>query len=126
LLLIVLLAAVLLALVAVRLLTGGGFETVEPVRAAELLRDRAVLLLDVRTRGEFRFGRIPGARLIPMAELEAAMATLPADRPLVVYCASGLRSRMAARRLSGRKGGRVFNLAGGIAAWQRAGLPVEK
>jgi rhodanese-related sulfurtransferase len=110
----------------VRWLSGGGYDTVAPELAAELLKDKEVVLLDVRTKGEYRLGRIPGARLIPVSELERQMGQIPLDRRLLVYCASGFRSRLVARRLAGLSKGKVFNLAGGLDAWQRAGLPVEK
>jgi rhodanese-related sulfurtransferase len=71
--------------------------------------------------GEFRRGGITGAIHIPMAEVGRRLAELPTDRPLVVYCATGLRSAMVVRMLmrQGRK--EVYNLTGGIVAWQRGG-----
>jgi rhodanese-related sulfurtransferase len=120
------LLAVAAAVALIRWLAGGGYETVAPDRAAELLKEKDLVLLDVRTKGEYRLGRIPGALLIPVSELERKMDQIPLDRRLLVYCASGFRSRLVARRLAGLSKGKVFNLAGGLDAWQRAGLPVEK
>jgi rhodanese-related sulfurtransferase len=100
----------------------GGIPSIPPAEAERLMREQKALLLDVRTRGEQRFGHIAGATLMPMAELERRQGEIPSEPPLVVYCASGLRSRAAAARLSRRRRGPVYNLAGGISAWQRQGF----
>ena len=76
-------------------------------------------LLDVREPWEHDIANIPGARLVPMEQLESALGTLDPDRELVVYCHHGIRSRAAAERL--RAGGirRARSLAGGIERWSR-------
>jgi hydroxyacylglutathione hydrolase len=112
--------------VAVRMLAGGGYRSVSPSVGADLLQDRNVFLLDVRTKGEYGLGRIPGASLVPISALEVGLDRIPVDRPLLIYCASGFRSRLAARRLVKHSRQPVYNLTGGIQAWQRSGLPVEK
>ena len=53
------------------------------------------LLLDVRTPGEFSAGAIPGAKNIPVQSLGSRLGELPKDKPIVVYCASGMRSASA-------------------------------
>jgi len=60
-------------------------------------------VLDVRSEAEFRGGAYRGALHIPLQELAARLSRIPRDRPVVVYCASGTRSAMAARIL--RKAG---------------------
>lgn len=84
-------------------------------------------LLDVRQPGEYEQERIPGARLIPLPELPARVTELDPEKPLIAYCAIGGRSRAAAQYLSGRGFRQVFNLRGGIAAWQggKASGPAE-
>ena len=69
---------------------------------------------------------MPGARNIPLAELDQRLSELPANKPVLICCASGARSSRAASVL--RKAGReqVFNLSGGLQAWRQAGLPVVK
>jgi rhodanese-related sulfurtransferase len=57
-------------------------------------------VLDVRTPQEFRGGAYPGARNIPVQELWVRLPEVPAGRPVVVYCASGMRSASAARLLA--------------------------
>ncbi len=99
--------------------------------AYELMEDGAhhPLVLDVRTPGEFRGrgGHLPGAILVPLGELEQHLAELGKvrDREVIVVCRSGNRSAIASRILCDAGFTEVMNLAGGLIAWQRSGLPVE-
>ncbi len=74
-------------------------------------------ILDVRQPGEYEAGHIPGAKLIPIADLGNRLNELDPDKPTLVYCAVGGRSRVAAQMLSGKGFGKVINLTGGIKAW---------
>ena len=85
--------------------------------AARLGRKDDFDLVDVREPHEWAIARIPGARLIPLGELERRLGELDASREIVVHCRSGARSAKAARLLAARGFGRVLNLAGGIARW---------
>lgn len=77
-------------------------------------------LLDVREAWEFAIAQLPGARLVPLAELPARLAELPRDRELVTVCHHGMRSEQA-RALLRRTGfGHVRSLAGGVDAWARS------
>lgn len=90
----------------------------EDVRA--FLRDReqgAVMLLDVRQPDEFEEGRIPGARLIPLGELPDRLRELERDKPTVVYCRRGGRGSAGASVLMHAGFSEVYNLDGGISAW---------
>jgi adenylyltransferase/sulfurtransferase len=89
-----------------------------------LLREGAVLL-DVREAWEVAQAHIEGMRWIPMGEVEARYQEIPKDRTVVVYCASGQRSGKVTQWLRERGYDRVFNLVGGIIAWQNAGRPVR-
>jgi len=102
-------------------------DTAEARAYMENLPEGAYTLLDVRQPGEFEQGRIPGARLIPLPELPDRISELDRDKPVLAYCAVGGRSRAAAQYLLGRGFKEVYNLKGGIAAWQRgkATGPVE-
>jgi rhodanese-related sulfurtransferase len=82
------------------------------------------LMVDVRQAAEVRAGAIPGVTHIPLTELGGRMAALPRDRQILTICYSGHRSPLAARRL-GKAGYEVLNVAGGMQAWQEAGLPVN-
>jgi rhodanese-related sulfurtransferase/rubrerythrin len=78
----------------------------------------AYTLLDVRQPGEYEVEHIPGARLIPLPGLKDGHSELDSQKPVVVYCASGGRSLAAAQLLSGLGFDEIYNLQGGIKAWQ--------
>lgn len=79
------------------------------------------LLVDVRQPDEYRQGHIPGAVLIPLGQIPERIDELPVDRDIIFYCRSGKRSRGAALFTGSRPyvAGSVFNLVGGILAWER-------
>lgn len=85
---------------------------------ARLGREDGVVLLDVREPWEWALGYLPGARLLPLGDLERAIDSLPRDLDLVVYCKGGVRSAHAAIELAGAGFERVWSLAGGIARWR--------
>jgi rhodanese-related sulfurtransferase len=81
------------------------------------------LLVDVRQEVETRSGAVPGAVLIPLTEFGRRYEELPRDRPILTICRSNHRSPLAARRLA-KAGYDVTDIAGGLNAWQAAGLPL--
>jgi len=81
------------------------------------------LVLDVRGRAEWDAGHLPGATLMPLAELADRLDELDPDQPIVVHCQGGSRSAIAASLLLAR-GRRAANLVGGFGAWTREGRPV--
>jgi len=83
-------------------------------RAKQLVAEGATLL-DVRTPGEFAEGHAPGAKNIPVDQVEARSGELDKSRPVVTYCAAGARSRQAASMLRER-GFTVYDL-GTLSAW---------
>ncbi len=91
-------------------------------QAAELL-GRAQFV-DVREAWEVAQAHIPGMHWIPMGEIESRYGEISRDRPVVVYCASGQRSGKVTDWLRTRGYDNVYNLAGGILAWQNAQQPV--
>lgn len=78
-----------------------------------------VVLLDVRERWEYETGHIPGAINLPWNSqvLQAEYASLPKDRPVIVVCRSGNRSRLASAFLDERGFGDVRNMLGGMVSW---------
>ena len=92
---------------------------------ANRLGDPGVHILDVRQPAEWRHGHIRGSQNLPLMQLDHRLATLPQGKTIVTVCASGHRSAAAARTLE-RAGYQVENLKGGMHAWARTGLPVEK
>ena len=82
------------------------------------------LIVDVRAPIERQEKRIPGSAGIPLTQLADRLGDLPADRPLLVHCAGGYRSSIAASLLQ-RHGFTAGEIAGGIAAWEAGRLPLE-
>jgi rhodanese-related sulfurtransferase len=94
--------------------------------AAELLSSpEPPLAIDVRTPRERDQKYIAGSLGIPLNHLVEKLETLPKDRPLLVYCAGGYRSSIAASLLERGGFDRVSEIAGGIAGWEAASLPVQ-
>jgi glyoxylase-like metal-dependent hydrolase (beta-lactamase superfamily II)/rhodanese-related sulfurtransferase len=85
---------------------------------------RAVLI-DVRAPRERASKHIAGSLSLPLNHLAEKVAEIPAGRPLLVYCAGGYRSSIAASLLQRAGFAEVGEIAGGLAAWEAAGLPVE-
>jgi len=75
-------------------------------------------ILDVRQPNEYKKGHIPGAVLIPLPELNERIKEIDPRKPTMVYCAVGGRSRVAAQMLSGNGFEQIYNLSGGIKAWE--------
>lgn len=96
--------------------------------SARLKKSRDLIVVDVREPDEWtgELGRIPGARHIPLGTLVSRLSELPARGQIVTACKSGMRSARAADQL--QKAGRadVLSMAGGMLAWNAAGLSVER
>lgn len=88
---------------------------------------RPIRIVDVRERDEFEQGYIPGAKFIPRGHLELQIEDHERDRdaPIVLYCAGGVRSALAAKALQDMGYRNVYSLAGGFSAWKHAGLPFD-
>jgi len=95
------------------------------VAAARLATPRPPLVVDVRAAPERAQKRIDGSVHIPLNHLVERMSEIPADRPVLVHCAGGYRSSIAASLLQRSGRADVSELAGGITAWETAGLPVR-
>jgi rhodanese-related sulfurtransferase len=98
------------------------YGTVSAPQAAALA-DGGAVLLDVREPQEWQAGHAPRARHIPLGQIARRAGELPKGRAVVTVCRSGARSARAAALLAA-DGREVSNLAGGMHAWVRAGLPV--
>ena len=85
-------------------------------------------VLDVRSPGEFDgpLGRLEGARLLPLPELATRASELNWGCPLLVVCRSGRRSAHACEWFAEHGLGPAINLAGGMIAWNQAGLPITR
>lgn len=83
-----------------------------------------VMLIDTRTPEEFSFGSIPGAINIPLDDLRDRMSEVPTSKPVVLFCAVGLRGYLAQRILMGNGYRNVRNLSGGYKLYSAAVAPV--
>jgi hydroxyacylglutathione hydrolase len=84
------------------------------------------VLIDVRAPRERDQKHIAGSSSMPLNHLVENLHGLASDRAVLVYCAGGYRSSIAASLLQHRGFAQVSEIAGGIAAWEAAGLPVQK
>jgi rhodanese-related sulfurtransferase len=105
----------------------GGIPTID-VNEAAARRDgpEDPIVVDVREADEFATVRLEGVALLPMSTFGERHAELPKDRPLLIMCHMGGRSAAAAGFLLRSGWTDVVNVAGGIDAWERAGLPVKR
>lgn len=98
---------------------------ISAAQARSRTADGTAVLLDVRETSEWDAGHAPGAVHLPLSALVGgAPLPPPADRPVVVICRSGNRSRRAARVLADR-GVSVVDVTGGMTAWAAAGFAVR-
>jgi hydroxyacylglutathione hydrolase len=98
-------------------------------RVAAAAPEQAPIMFDVRAPGERKQQRIGGSVGMPLthlAHLGERLAELPADRPLLVYCAGGYRSSTAASLLQRHGLTQVSEIVGGSAAWDAGQLPLEQ
>jgi len=102
--------------------------TIDVAEAERRLREDPAgpLLLDVREPNEFVEVRAPGAILLPTSVFMARIGELPPDRPLLVVCHVGGRSAVVVSYLVRAGRSDVVNVAGGMEAWARAGLPIRR
>lgn len=91
---------------------------IEPVQlAARIERGDALEIIDVREPYEWKMGHIPGARLVPLAQIPAELERLDPRRETILYCKVGARSMFAASQLAAAGVRDVRNLSGGILRW---------
>lgn len=92
---------------------------------ADYFKQKNHTLIDVRSPSEFKSGHIPGAINIPLNQLAGGLSKIKSDKPVVVVCASGNRSRAGARIVAKAGYDDVHNLSGGTMRWQMRGFPVK-
>jgi rhodanese-related sulfurtransferase len=99
--------------------------TLSPLEAKRLL-DQGAVLVDIREADEHARENIPGARLMPLSQLDQADLGLPEGQRVIFHCRSGARTQGNAAHLAAKVGGtgEAYIVEGGIDAWKRAGLPM--
>jgi rhodanese-related sulfurtransferase len=106
--------------------TGGG--AISATDAVLLINREKAVVVDVCGVDEFKAGHIAGAKSLPLGELESGLAGVVKNKatPVILVCASGMRSKRAvaiAKKLGYEN---AHSLAGGLGAWRSASLPIEK
>lgn len=99
-----------------------------PGEATLLINREDAHIVDVREVDEFASGHLPEAKNIPASKLADRIAELEKfkDKPILLCCASGMRSGKAGNELKKHGFSKLYNLAGGVDAWVGAGYPVKK
>ena len=106
---------------------GGTARDITSAEAKKIMdRQKNIYLLDVRSPGERKQGYIPGSVFIPIDEVGSRLVEVPRNRPVIVYCAVGSRSRAVAQGLANMGYPEVYNMRDGIYGWHRNGLPVSQ
>lgn len=98
---------------------------IDVVEALAGLQAGRMVLVDVREESERARGFAPGSWHLPLSQLKRRLGELPTDRPVAFICQGGRRSSMAATAAR-RAGLDAHNVAGGMAAWERHDLPIER
>ena len=108
-------------------LSGGGGAEIGTLEATRLMNQGSIVV-DVRGEKEFAAGHLPKARHIPLKDLAGRLGEIAKfkEKPVIVTCRGGARAGAACRFLRRSGFNNVFQLKGGVAAWQQASLPLEK
>ena len=97
----------------------------DPEQVQELIANCEPLVVDVREPEEYHHGHFPEAMLLPLSELLTSQPDLPRDRPILLICRTGRRSKRAMRFLMDLGYSDLQNLRGGVLSWKALDLPLE-
>jgi rhodanese-related sulfurtransferase len=105
-----------------------GVKEVDCAAALQLINHKDACILDVREPDEFKSGHLLNAKSIPLGKLRERIGELERyrDKPVVLVCRSGQRSATACALLGKEGFAQVYNLVGGVTAWQKSSLPLER
>ncbi len=105
-----------------------GINDVPPLEAVRLINQEEAVVVDVRENSEYAEGHILDAHHMPLGSLAKRADELKkaGDRPLLVVCRSGKRSAFGCTTLRKQGYEKIYNLKGGMIAWQNANLPVSR
>lgn len=113
-------------------IAGDNYSDVTVKKAAEMIKQASekapIVILDVRTKGEFNSGHLNNAINIDVksSSFKEKVSKLEKDKTYLVYCRSGKRSKMAQNIMKELRFKKVVNMLGGFMAWEKAGLPFGK
>lgn len=110
------------------MLMRSGANEVSPAEATLLINREDAHIVDVREADEFIGGHLPEAKHLPLSKLTERIGELDKfkDKPLIVCCATGMRSGKACKELAKQGFSRLHGLSGGVDAWVGAGYPIKK
>lgn len=122
------LALVVILALLVHNLAVGGKGSVDPLAATDLINRRDAVVVDVRPAADFAKGHIINAMNLPMNGFKNQIAVLQKhkDKPILVSCRSGAQSTAACKELRKEGFSEVYNLRGGLLAWENANLPLTR
>ena len=105
-----------------------GYTSISPVESTAMINHDDALVLDVREMNEYSQGHILNSVHIPLSNLKTRMSEIEKhkDKKVIVACRSGHRSSHACANLKKNGFEQVFNLRGGVMAWENANLPLVK
>ncbi len=112
--------------------TSGDIEDVKPSELRALMNngthseESTPVVVDVREPWEYQSGHVAGAKLIPLGELSKRVEELDPEQPVAVICQTGSRSQSAAALLAQRGFKKIYNVQGGMSAWENSGFEITK
>ncbi|HVG03570.1 MAG TPA: rhodanese-like domain-containing protein [Burkholderiaceae bacterium] len=95
------------------------------LQVTQLINGKNATIVDIRPPEEFAKGSLPNARNLPANTVKDGARALKKDKPVIVVCANGRQASGVAAQLRSSGFNEVFVLAGGLAAWREAGLPIR-
>ena len=124
-------AIVLVTLMLIHSLVGEklrGYSSISPAESTKMINHEDALIIDVRESNEYSEGHIINSLHIPLASIKSRIAEIEKfkTRKLILACRSGNRSSSACATLKKEGFEQVFNLSGGVTAWESANLPLVK
>lgn len=125
------LGALIIIIIAVVLFNGNGSSSaglateISTAKANQLYNDKSAFFVDVREQDEWDSFHIPGTTLIPLGQLASRLNEVPKDKPIVVVCRSGNRSKQGRDILLQAGYTNVTSMAGGVTEWKTNGYPIE-
>ncbi len=116
------------AMLLMPLIQGAATAGLDPASAVQLINREKGVVIDVCDPTEFAAGHVGGAKNIPLAELESKLGNVVKNKafPVILVCQSGARSARAVATAKKLGYDKAQSLAGGLAGWKAANLPVEK
>ncbi|WP_428606437.1 rhodanese-like domain-containing protein [Sedimenticola sp.] len=122
------LVVVLVLIIQNLLASSGGKSSITPLQATQMINREEAVVVDVRPIGDYNNGHIVNAINIPNTALKNQVNQVAKhkDKPIIVVCRSGAQSAAACKVLRGAGIEKVYNLQGGMLAWQSDSLPISK